>query len=255
MSQLPQDDLDISKYIENYFDELQAKGRAPSEFLEPVDSRLLEGFKDWVAWLPFGRLCPGDGGQHPGYDYAAYLTNHGVCRFGLPDNMPVRAIADGNVMFVLEKGYSGSIYINHAINKNGAKRNEEMLMGNYGHVISSVEEGDFVKRGQVIGHLFNDDNSELFPRLSHLHFGIEIESEGKFFQLNPLRLFPYLENHGVDNCGHPYFKSLKSNTNVLPSKRRILANTIQATYLKYKDYSDPSECYARTHLGEWGKLF
>ncbi len=256
MSQLLENTLDQDNFLENYFDSLKVKGKIPSEFIEPIDTMLLSGFKEWVAWLPFGRLCPGNEGPHPGYDFAAYLTNENVCRFSLPDNLPVRAIADGNVMFVFEQGLRSSVCINHAINKGFKKRNENILIGNYGHIGSCVNEGDYVKKGQIIGHLINEtDDSNLFSYLSHLHFDIEIKVGRKFIPLNPLKLFPYLENNGVNFCGNPYFTLNNSDVEVIPSKKRIWANTIKATYLRHKPYVDLSEHYAQTHLGEWGKLF
>jgi len=219
--------FDSEVYVKREFDRLKSEGKFPEKIVEPIDTRLLGGFKEWVAWLPFGALSPGTRFPHRGYDFAAYLTKNGVCRFSLPKELPVRAIADGKVLFTVEKGYASSIYIDHTIrnSENLKKRRKyEGLVCNYGHVETCIDEGDYIKQGQVIGHLYGDDDSELFSRLVHLHFDIEIINSN--MSLNTSCLFPNLEKNNVDSRGNPYFKLIKSDAEILPSKRRIFANTI-----------------------------
>ena len=45
--------FDSEVYVKREFDRLKSEGKFPEKIVEPIDTRLLGGFKEWVAWLPF----------------------------------------------------------------------------------------------------------------------------------------------------------------------------------------------------------
>lgn len=106
---------------------------------------------------------PRGGRNHDGIDIAA------------PEGTPVRAVGDGRVIYSGNelKGYGNLIIIKH----------EGKIFSVYAHnQVNLVEEGDFVKRGQIIARVGKTGRITG----SHLHFEIR---EGKV-PVNPLLYLP-----------------------------------------------------------------
>lgn len=82
--------------------------------------------------------------------------------------VPVRAIADGQVVYVGDvAGYGGLIIVRHAA--------PEPITSLYGHVRlvgRQVNRGDAVKAGQALAFLGNQYSRETSGARRHLHFGI-----------------------------------------------------------------------------------
>lgn len=135
----------------------------------PIDGSDIPNFKAWVDWNGF-LLDRNTREGHDGFDFAAYLTTDGRIVLGLPDDIKIRAVADGIVKQVLDTpeavggGYGVMINIEHGADDSG-------MFSQYIHVKPTVEAGIAVKKGDVIGELYKDDGDEE-GRLVHLHLSL-----------------------------------------------------------------------------------
>ena len=152
----------------------------------PPDSSIISGFSHWVR-----NPIPKDGNEqffddHKPYFsdplvyiFAAYSTISGEEILGLPKQMGVRAISDGIVRLFPRPKPTGFIRISHP---NG-------FDSYYVHVSPSVQTGQNVKAGEVIGLL--DELEYTKYRVHHLQFRLNLN--GKPININP-SIFPDLIN-------------------------------------------------------------
>lgn len=93
---------------------------------------------------------------------------------GLPKNLPIYAIADGNVSQITAtqgRGYYDGILLEHGTHF--GDRPGSGLSSNYVHVIPAegIDRGKTVKKGDLIGYLYGDQGDDL-GKLVHLHLGL-----------------------------------------------------------------------------------
>lgn len=137
----------------------------------PIDPKDIPNFAGWINWNGFN--VQGDR-PHYGFDYAACLTTDERIVFGLPNGCPVRAIADGRVISVVQgpgtaRNYF-SIVIEHSPNPEMPAFNGSGLCSGYVHVYPEEEiMGKLVEKGDVIGHIVADDPKNEGNYLPHLH--------------------------------------------------------------------------------------
>ena len=146
----------------------------------PIFGSDIVDFLKWVNWHDFTGVPKSidDPNWHNGYDFAAYLNKQGQCVLGLPSETPVRAIADGEVLFFSNDGYQKQMILLH-------EEKLEKLMSYYGHVVPCVEQGQRVKSGEQIATLYKDQGNGL-GLLVHLH--LAISNSEKYF--SPATLLP-----------------------------------------------------------------
>jgi hypothetical protein len=121
----------------------------------PVNGSDIPNFREWVNWSGWKGYEVG----HEAYDFAAYLTQDGKVILGLLKETPIRAIADG-IIRQISNGLAGSgvpyaCFINIEHGRNGSG-----LFTRYDHVDPVVEDGQEVKKGDVIATLYKDDGNE-----------------------------------------------------------------------------------------------
>ncbi len=101
------------------------------------------------------------------FDFGAYLHSDGSLVLGLPEQTPVRAVADGVVKYVTRGewgAYSGNVTVEHGADDSG-------MRSKYHHVIPAIREGARVQKGDVLATLHKDrGNTE--GKLVHLHFAL-----------------------------------------------------------------------------------
>jgi murein DD-endopeptidase MepM/ murein hydrolase activator NlpD len=135
----------------------------------PIDGGDIPGFKEWINWNGF-QLDRETGKGHEGFDFGAYLTQDGRIVLGLPQNTPIRAVADGIVAQVMDSpeavggGYGVKINVEHGANDSG-------MFSTYEHVVPSVEFGQEVKKSEIIATLYKDPEGKK-GRLVHLHLSL-----------------------------------------------------------------------------------
>jgi len=167
----------------------------------PIDAQDLPDFGHWVNWNGYhygnptgpheqqiGDILHAKGGPHFAYDFAAYFNQKmRSIILGLPPKLPIRAIADGFVVDILDASYLTSITLAHSEKMPNDLR--ERLTSDYGHVVpvDGLAFGDRVKTGEVFAHLFADEvpeeGTDKFARLVHLHFNLFDSDNSR--RLNP----------------------------------------------------------------------
>ena len=171
-------------------------GEEKPNFTMPIDGSKIPGFQGWVDWSGFGHnpvTVPLDI-KHEGFDFAFYReeTHDNIikCVVGLPKVTKVRAVASGRIKSVCTENrspyrpdivdpYLSEIFINHGPITDFFEHTdlfssisyERYLHSSYSHVVPKVEQGQEVKKGDVIGELYSDLGDER-GRLVHLHFQI-----------------------------------------------------------------------------------
>ena len=126
----------------------------------PIDGGDIPGFTRWVNWHGYSE-------KHQSFDFSAYLNDQDELIIGLPENTPVCAVANGQVAQIVDwvGKYGMAIRISHGI------PNDNILSG-YDHVVPVVKQGQRVKKGEIIGHLYKDSGNEE-GRLVHLHLSLQ----------------------------------------------------------------------------------
>lgn len=149
----------------------------------PIRASDIPGFAYWLDWNGWGEDVEWVDDEHTGFDFAAYLNTKGKAVLGLPPHTPVRAIADGIVRMVniWEEPFYREICIGHTSQPLGA----ESL---YTHVAPSIEIGQHVKRGEIIGRLYSTDEDLIHLHLSLLN-GHQVEN---CLETDPTKIFPEL---------------------------------------------------------------
>lgn len=136
---------------------------SPSEITEPIAE-----FRDRITKKPFGiYITPQTSPVQPD-KFAGYHTGVDVEYADILEDVPVRAIADGNV--ILSKyasGYGGVVVILHDIGG-------EKILALYGHLdpASMLPAHAQIKQGQTIGILGEGLTQETDGARKHLHFAI-----------------------------------------------------------------------------------
>ncbi|MDD5574934.1 MAG: diguanylate cyclase, partial [Candidatus Omnitrophica bacterium] len=140
------------------------------EVTVPVDDAQISGFKEWIHWNGFDAHMSYAGPVHPGFDFAAYLTNDNNVVLGLPEHTPVVAAADGVVSQILWPYGSPDLAYQCLINIDHGNTPEMMagvaMMSRYAHVVPAVNKDQYVKKGDLIGHVYHDPGR----KLPHFHF-------------------------------------------------------------------------------------
>ena len=137
------------------------------ETVLPIDTKDIPHFQSWINWNGFS-LDPAQK-EHTGFDFAAYQDTNGNIVFGLPERTPIRAVADGRILQVMDSpewsggGYATMVSIEHGANDSG-------MASRYTHVIprKHFAPGTEIKQGEIIGTLFKDPGNQQ-GRLVHLH--------------------------------------------------------------------------------------
>ena len=172
------------------------------DIVSPINGLDIPEFQEWVNWSGW----KGYAQDHTAHDFAAYLTKDGRCVLGLPKETPVRAVADGIVAQV-SQGLAGSgvpyatfINIEHAEKGSG-------LFSAYHHVDPLVEQGQRVKKGDVIANLYKDEGNEE-GKLVHLHFEMRHGWNVRDRLVNPALIFPEINKYKAEPQGNPDFQIL-----------------------------------------------
>ncbi|NBU34271.1 hypothetical protein EB118_07575 [bacterium] len=134
----------------------------------PIDAADIPGFVSWVNCNGF-HLDRETGKGHDGFDFGAYLREDGMIVVGLPQDTPIRAVANGVVRQVLMNestgmGYGCVVNVEHGGNDSG-------MFSSYVHVNPTIEPNVTVGKGDVLGSLYKDDGNQE-GRLVHLHMGL-----------------------------------------------------------------------------------
>lgn len=134
----------------------------------PILGTDIPGFVKWVNCNGFN-LDRITGKGHNGFDFGAYLRDDDVVVIGLPEETPVRAVADGSVRQVLSGGMTGGPYgclvnIEHGAYDSG-------MFSQYIHIDPAISGGEDIRKGDVLGTLYKDGGSSM-GRLVHLHLGL-----------------------------------------------------------------------------------
>jgi len=149
----------------------------------PIRTAEIVGFENWICWNGFSE-------QHQGFDFAAYLSTKDEIVLGLPGELSVVAVADGNIVQAVKKpfgvAYGGFVNIEHGKEGSG-------LFSSYHHVVPSEKSG-FVRKGDVIGYLYQDPaDHKIEGRIVHLHFELTNSWETRSFiseNVDPVTIFP-----------------------------------------------------------------
>jgi len=168
----------------------------------PIDDSDIPNFKEWVNWSGWKGYEDG----HEAYDFAVYLTQDGKVVLGLPKETPVRAIGDG-VVRQISNGLAGSgvpyaCFMNIEHGRNGSG-----LFTAYHHVDPVVEDGQEVKKGDVVATLYKDAGNEE-GKLVHLHFRMRHGWNVRDRKCNPESIFPSIAKYRATPQGSPDFKVL-----------------------------------------------
>lgn len=183
---------------------------ADHDIVMPIDIRDISRATEWVHWNGFKK-------GHTAFDFAAYVreTTAGQisCVLGLPEQTPIRSIADG-VVIQISGGLAGNnapyakfINVEHGSEGSG-------LMSAYHHVVPIVETGAHVTKGQQIATLYKDPEGDV-GRLVHLHFEMRNAwgswSEGNTQgnrTVSPETVFPQLRKNLAMPQGTAHFQVL-----------------------------------------------
>ncbi len=180
----------------------------------PINGSDIPNFREWVNWNGWKGYSP----AHEAFDFAAYIDKDSRCILGLPEETPVRAIADGFARFVSNKllesvgyklpegwGYGTTIEIEHG--KKGSGR-----YSIYHHVIPQVDIGQVVGKGDVIATLHKDSGNEE-GRLVHLHFGltngwnnVRYVAKARHYRVDPATIFPSIAKPEAQPQGETSFQ-------------------------------------------------
>lgn len=129
----------------------------------PIWGSDLPDFAAWVNWNGY-EVSPSKK-EHGAFDFAAYLTTQGDIVLGLPENTPIRAVADGYVKHTgIEMDttpYEGYVELEHNPDDRG-------MISWYLHVVPNIGYRQKVKKGDVVGTLYKDPGTDS-GRLVHLH--------------------------------------------------------------------------------------
>ena len=171
----------------------------------PIDGSDIKGFREWVNWSGWKGYSP----HHTAYDFAAYLSEDGRVVLGLPKETPVRAIADGVVRQVSHglagRGVTYACFMNI---EHGAKGSG--LFSAYHHIDPIAQDGQEVKKGDVVGTLHKDEGSEE-GKLVHLHFEMRQSWYVRDRKCNPESIYPSIIRYRAEPQGSPDFKILGMN--------------------------------------------
>ncbi|MDP2874527.1 MAG: M23 family metallopeptidase [bacterium] len=144
------------------------KESTPSALVEPVSE-----FKQRITKKPFGiYITPNNSPVNP-ERFTGYHTAVDVEFDDVAGEVPVRAIADGKVLYSnLGSGYGGVMSVRHQIGT-------ETITAVYGHLKpdSMLTVGTEVKKGQQLGILGQGYSDETDGERKHLHFGIHKGAE------------------------------------------------------------------------------
>jgi len=141
----------------------------------PIDATEIQGFSNWVNQ-------DGYTAEDYGFNFIAYINQEGKRILGLSAETKVRAITDGTVVEVDGPYGHYFIKIEHASKYSG-------MFSVYHNVRPKVNEGQNVKKGQVIGTLFKKDGDEN-SRLVSLHFALSNGWGVRPRNVNPVHIFP-----------------------------------------------------------------
>ena len=166
----------------------------------PIDGSDIPNFREWVNWSGWKGYSP----HHTAYDFAAYLSEDGKVVLGLPKETPVRAIADG-VVRQISNGLAGrgvpyACFMNIEHGRNGSG-----LFTAYHHIDPVVEDGQEVKKGDVVATLYKDAGNEK-GKLVHLHFEMRHGWNIKDRKCNPESVFPLIAQYRATPQGNPDFR-------------------------------------------------
>lgn len=119
----------------------------------PIDTRDIPNFSAWIngSGRTFEQAMQMG---HDGYVYGAYLRKDGTVVVGLPEETPVRAIADGVVRQIALKGKFGCLLSTEHGGENTG------IFSQYGNVSPTVNLGTLVQKGDKIGTLYKDTGIE-----------------------------------------------------------------------------------------------
>jgi murein DD-endopeptidase MepM/ murein hydrolase activator NlpD len=184
----PVNDLDMNTGIWNSDLDLQL----------PIDKSQIDGFQSFINWNGFKS-------DHTAYDFAAYLNKNQETILGLPSDLNIHAIANGNVRQIITSfgdNYHTRIHIEHGNSGSG-------MFSSYAHVVPLVEENSIVKKGQLIARIFYEKKQQ-YGRLSpHLHFQLSNGRETKNRLLvDPIKIFPHLNDYIASPQGERNFETI-----------------------------------------------
>jgi len=166
----------------------------------PIDGSDIEGFKEWVNWSGW----KGYSQDHTAFDFATYLTDDGKCVLGLPKETPVRAVADGVVRQVsyglAGRGVPYACFMNIEHGRNGSG-----LFSSYHHIDPIAENGQEVKKGDIVAALHKDEGDEE-GKLVHLHFGLSHGWNVRDRECNPELIYPSIARYRATPQGSPDFR-------------------------------------------------
>ena len=151
----------------------------------PINGSDINGFNGWVNLSSF----LGDDHKQ-GYRYSSYLTDDSFLMFGLPNNIPIRAVADGIVKQISDaidgsSGYNCFLNIEHGRKGSG-------LESTYHHIKPIVKTGDFVLMGEKIADLYIDsDEGRPISLMFEMRNGLNAEHR----TVNPANIFPNLNKY------------------------------------------------------------
>lgn len=134
------------------------------DIVMPIYGGDIPKFIKWINWSGW----KGYSENHDAVDYGCYLDKTGDCVLGLPEETPVRAVADGIVRQIscglAGRGvpYACFMNIEHGASGSG-------LFSVYHHINPTAKDGQEVKKGDIIGTLYKDEGNEE-GKLVHLHF-------------------------------------------------------------------------------------
>src|SRR3989338_1459453 len=172
------------------------------DIVPPIYSSDIPNFREWVNWSGW----KGYAQDHTAHDFAAYLTKYGKVVLGLPKETPVRAVADG-VIRQISNGLAGNgvpyaCFMNIEHGRKGSG-----LSTAYHHVDPLVQDGQEVKKGDVVATLYKDEvNVE--GKLVHLHFEMRNAWNVKDRIMNPATIFPQIDTYRAVPQGNPNFRIL-----------------------------------------------
>lgn len=183
----------------------------------PILERDIPDFKQWINWSGWKGYSP----FHTAYDFAAYLDNKGECVLGLEENTPIRAVADGYISKIRNWINIICPYYNVLSIK---FLEDDNYSAHYLHIKPSVKKGQMVKRGDVIGKLYKDEENNQ-GRLVHLHFEL-VDSKKREIPIEDI--YPSLKYPRAVPQGDKRFKLLgfeKQPKIKIANFRRLLVQT------------------------------
>ncbi len=191
------------------------------DIILPVDGSDIPYFKDWVNWSGW----KGYDDDHKAYDFSAYLTHDDKVVLGLPKKTPVRAVADGIVKQIsdgLAEGVPYACFLNLEHGREGSG-----LFTQYHHIVPVVEEGQRVKKGDIIATLYKDPGDEE-GQLVHLHFQMWHGWNTGNRMCNPEDIYPSIRKNKAYPQGSSDFRILgfyrKPDIHIANFKRLLTDN-------------------------------